>query len=150
MVLIGSGEDADFFRKLCHELNLEDRTEILCSEPEEAIAARFASLDVLVLPSRTTEGWKEQLGRVLIEAMAMGVPAIGSSSGAIPEVLGREDLVFDEDNLDRLVNILNRIQTDASWRRDIVDYGHHRARDRFTWDQFALGLRNFYHHLGLL
>jgi len=40
----------------------------------------------------------EQFGHVLIEAMAMGIPVIGSDSGAIPEVIGREDLLFPEDD----------------------------------------------------
>src|SRR5262249_1025710 len=48
----------------------------------------LAAMDVLVLPSRTTDTWAEQFGHVLIEAMAAGVPVVGSSSGAIPEVVG--------------------------------------------------------------
>jgi len=48
------------------------------------------SLDVLVLPSRSRSFWKEQFGRVLIEAMACGVPVIGSSSGEIPNVIGMQ------------------------------------------------------------
>lgn len=46
--------------------------------------AFFASIDVLVLPSRTTATWKEQFGRVLVEAMACQTPVIGSDSGEIP------------------------------------------------------------------
>ena len=41
----------------------------------------YAALDALVLPSRTVSNWKEQFGRVLIEAMACGVPVIGAHSG---------------------------------------------------------------------
>ena len=44
----------------------------------------LACMDALVLPSRTTASWAEQFGHVLIEAMAAGVPVVGSSSGAIP------------------------------------------------------------------
>jgi len=38
-------------------------------------------MDLLVLPSRASSYWKEQLGRVLVEAMACEVPVIGSDSG---------------------------------------------------------------------
>ena len=48
-------------------------------------AGVFEQLDLLVLPSRSTYTWAEQLGRVLLEAMASGVPVVGSSSGSIPE-----------------------------------------------------------------
>src|SRR5262249_12965257 len=58
----------------------------------------LACIDVLVLPSRTTPTWAEQFGHVLIEAMAAGVPVIGSSSGAIPEVIGEAGLLFPEND----------------------------------------------------
>jgi glycosyltransferase involved in cell wall biosynthesis len=44
----------------------------------------YAQLDVLVLPSRTTPTWKEQFGRVIVEALSCGVPVVGSDSGEIP------------------------------------------------------------------
>ena len=46
------------------------------------------AFDLLALPSRTTPGWKEQFGRVIIEAMACGVPVLGSDSGHIPDLIG--------------------------------------------------------------
>ena len=49
-----------------------------------------------MLPSLTRPNWKEQFGRVLIEAMASGVPVIGSDSGAIPDVIGQAGLIFPE------------------------------------------------------
>src|SRR5262249_36913870 len=44
-------------------------------------------MDVLALPSLTAPHWKEQYGRIIAEAMACGVPVVGSDSGAIPEVI---------------------------------------------------------------
>lgn len=52
-----------------------------------AMAEAYASMDVLVLPSRTTETWTEQFGRVLVEALWCGVPVVGSDSGEIPWVI---------------------------------------------------------------
>jgi glycosyltransferase involved in cell wall biosynthesis len=48
----------------------------------------YQKIDILVLPSHTKKFWKEQFGRVLVEATASGTPVVGSSSGAIPEVIG--------------------------------------------------------------
>ena len=62
------------------------------------MARYLARMSVLVLPSLTTARWKEQFGRVLIEAMALGVPVIGSDSGEIPWVIGDAGLVFPEGN----------------------------------------------------
>lgn len=47
----------------------------------------YHEIDILVLPSHTKTFWKEQFGRVLVESTASGTPVIGSSSGAIPEVI---------------------------------------------------------------
>src|SRR5262249_28222999 len=54
----------------------------------------LAALDALGLPSRPTTTWAEQFGHVLIEAMAAGVPVVGSSSGAIPEVVGDAGVII--------------------------------------------------------
>ena len=53
-----------------------------------AMAGGYAQLDVLVLPSHTTPTWKEQFGRVIIEALWCGVPVVGSDSGEIPWLIG--------------------------------------------------------------
>ena len=64
------------------------------------------ALDTLVLPSRTTPRWKEQFGRVIIEAQACERPVVGSASGAIPEVIGEAGLVFPERDAKALAGAL--------------------------------------------
>ena len=44
-------------------------------------------MDVMCAPSQTTPKWREQFGRMLIEAFASGVPVVGSDSGEIPFVI---------------------------------------------------------------
>jgi glycosyltransferase involved in cell wall biosynthesis len=93
--------------------------------------------DALVLPSRRAAAWKEQFGHVLIEAMAMGIPAVGSDSGAIPEVIGRPALVFAEDDARGLERILERLARDKDWRRAAAAYGEARVRAHYTHDRIA-------------
>jgi glycosyltransferase involved in cell wall biosynthesis len=47
----------------------------------------YAEMDVLAVPSRTTETWAEQFGRVLVEAMLCGRPVVGYDSGEIGWVI---------------------------------------------------------------
>ena len=54
----------------------------------------YEEIDLFVLPSLTRPFWKEQFGRVIIESVASGVPVVGSSSGAIPEVLSSLELPY--------------------------------------------------------
>ena len=73
----------------------------------------YAQLDVLVLPSRTTPRWKEQFGRVILEALWCGVPVVGSTSGEIPWLIERTGggLTFPEGDLGALADRLSRIRS---------------------------------------
>lgn len=66
----------------------------------------YSKVDIVVLPSLTKEFWKEQFGRVIVEAIASGRLILGSDSGAIPEVMGELglDFIFQENNTQSLVN----------------------------------------------
>ena len=83
----GGGQE-DALRELARELGVADRVEFVGRLPSTQMPDFYRRLDVLALPSRTTPTWKEQFGRVLIEAMACGVPVVGSDSGEIPHVIG--------------------------------------------------------------
>ena len=97
----------------------------------------IASLDVLVLPSRSRSNWKEQFGRVLVDAMACGVPVIGSTCGEIPNVIGDAGLIFPEGDAAALRDRLRALQNDRSLRRDLAQRGRQRVLDRFTQEQIA-------------
>ncbi len=89
------------------------------------------SLDALVLPSRTTPRWKEQFGRVLAEAMACGLPCLGSDSGAIPQVMGKGGLVFKEGDAGDLARQAWRLK-DAGLRQGLGRAGRARVLREYT------------------
>jgi glycosyltransferase involved in cell wall biosynthesis len=66
--------------------------------PATALPEFFNTIDVLVVPSRTEKHWKEQFGRVIVEAWACGATVIGSNSGEIPVLLAQPELIFEERN----------------------------------------------------
>lgn len=105
------------------------------------------ALDVLVLPSRTTARWKEQFGRVLTEAMAVGVPVVGSSSGEIPSVIGDAGMVFPEGDKAALGKILSDLVHDPAGREDLARRGHERVRDRFTQEAVARATAECYRRI---
>lgn len=76
----------------------------------------YHRINIFVLPSETRQFWKEQFGRVLVEAVASGTPVIGSNSGAIPEVLGslQLDYIFEEKNSSDLAKVLKKLISDTS------------------------------------
>jgi glycosyltransferase involved in cell wall biosynthesis len=95
------------------------------------------TLDVLVLPSLTTVDWREQFGHVLIEAMASGVPVVGSDSGAIPEVIGEAGRVVPEGNPEALRSTLAQLQAHPAMCADLARRGRERVLACFTHERIA-------------
>jgi glycosyltransferase involved in cell wall biosynthesis len=91
----------------------------------EEMASAYAALDVLVLPSRTTATWKEQFGRVIVEALWCGVPVVGSDSGEIPWLIGLTGggLVFPEGDPAALAERLERLRADPALRARLAGDG---------------------------
>ncbi|MBE7560957.1 glycosyltransferase [bacterium] len=145
--LFGAGEDETMLKSKASQLGLGERARFHPPAPPEDVPAVLRRLDALVLPSRTTHNWSEQLGRVLIEAMAAGVPVIAADSGAIPEVLDDAGLLYPEGQAQQLRARLALIQRDEPARRHLVELGRRRAAARFTWPRFAADLSAFWRDL---
>ena len=105
--------------------------------PSVEMPSLYHQVDALVLPSLTRPNWKEQFGRVLVEAMASGVVVIGSDSGAIPDVIGDAGLVTPEGDVTALANAISRVRDDASLRAELASKGRARVLAHFTHDQVA-------------
>jgi glycosyltransferase involved in cell wall biosynthesis len=74
------------------------------------------------LPSETRPNWKEQFGRVIIEAIACGTPVVGSDSGEIPYLLQATGggLTFPEGQPDALGEKLKQLIINSSLRSQLV------------------------------
>jgi glycosyltransferase involved in cell wall biosynthesis len=105
--------------------------------PHAEVPAYLAAMNVLVLSSRTTPKWKEQFGHVLIEAMASGVPVIGSDSGAIPEVIAYAGLIFPEGDVAALREAIIRLRDDATLRAELGARGRARVLAHYTHARIA-------------
>lgn len=135
--LVGAGVEETRLRTLAAELDVESHIHWLGKRPSVAMPDFYRSLDTLVLPSRTMPNWKEQFGRVLVEAMACETPVIGSDSGEIPHVIADAGLIFPEDDIDALSTHLRSLQTDAGLRQELRRRGRQRALAHFTQAQVA-------------
>lgn len=109
--IIGTGTHAEALQIHAAHTGVTTRIEWHAPVASHTMPLVMQGLDVLVLPSRTTANWKEQFGRVLVEAMACGVPVVGSDSGEIPHVIGDGGIVYAEG--DRLALAHSIIQLSA-------------------------------------
>jgi glycosyltransferase involved in cell wall biosynthesis len=134
ITICGSGSEKEHLLTIVNDYNLDSQTNWIGRVEYRDVPQVIEQFDVLVLPSRTMpgKGWSEQFGHVLIEAMAMGVPVFGSSSGAIPEVIGRSDLIFQEDNSIELNKLFAKLMTNLHWRKEVSEYCLSRVNENFT------------------
>jgi glycosyltransferase involved in cell wall biosynthesis len=112
LTLVGDGSARQELADQVRANGLQQRVEFVKSQSPDKVASFMHSWDVLVLMSETTATWKEQFGRVIIEAQACGTPVIGSSSGSIPVVVGEGGWVVPERSAKSLANLLDRLAED--------------------------------------
>lgn len=130
--LIGDGVQRSAISERARQLGVSARLELGAGGWTSDVPSALRRLDALVLPSHTTRTWKEQFGRVLVEAMSCGVPVIGSSSGEIPHVIGDAGLVYPEGDVPALAAALRRLVDDPVLRADLSRRGRARVLERYT------------------
>jgi glycosyltransferase involved in cell wall biosynthesis len=134
--IIGSGPQQEPLAAQAKRLRVAERV-TFATLPSVRMPGYYQGLDALVVPSLTRRNWKEQFGRVIVEAMACGVPVIGSSSGAIPDVIGDAGLIVPEGDVRALADGLRRLMHDADLRRQMAEQGRQRVLARYTQAQIA-------------
>ncbi len=106
LVLVGGGPLEAKLKQRIQELSLHNRVKLVPPKSRTELASLYVSFDLLVLPSRTDYFWKEQYGRVLVEAMACGIPVVGSRSGSIPVVIDDASRCFTEGDIEQMAKTI--------------------------------------------
>lgn len=130
--IIGDGPERAALLQRADDLGVGTRVDLRPLLPSAAVPGALLALSALALPSRTTPGWKEQFGRVLVEAMSCGVPVIGSSSGEIPHVVADAGLIVAEGDVLAWGAAITRLAHDARLCADLRVRGRQRALDHYT------------------
>ena len=114
-----------------------DRVRILTDVTHESVPDYINAMDMLVAPSQTLPNWREQQGRMLIEAMACNVPVIASDSGEIPNVVGDAGIIVGEGDLDGWVKAIQTLIDSPSLRKQLIQAGRERVESQFSWSVIA-------------
>ena len=125
----------------------DGRVRIATGVAHDAVPQYLNAMDILAAPSQTTPKWKEQLGRMLIEAMACGVAVVGSDSGEIPHVLGDTGEVVAEADTAAWTLAIGRLVENSKRRSERAAAGLARAHAVFAWPVIARQHWNFFEEL---
>ncbi len=147
LLLVGDGPLRPQLEQQAQQLGIAARVQFAGAVPSTAVPAVLHKLDVLVLPSRTTPNWKEQFGRILVEAMSCGVVVVGSDSGEIPNVIGAAGLIYPEGNIPALGNALRLLAQDERLRAALAQRGRERVLKHYTQAALARQYAQVYREL---
>jgi glycosyltransferase involved in cell wall biosynthesis len=124
LALVGDGRYRPELEERARSQGLGDRVVFRGQLPSgDAVRAELDRADLFVLPSRT-----EGLPRAIIEAMARGLPCIGSSVGGIPELLEARDLV-PADNVEALASLIKTVVTDPQRMTQMAERNLSKAQE---------------------
>jgi glycosyltransferase involved in cell wall biosynthesis len=132
LLILGDGPYGAFLRNKVVELGLTQRVKFVPFVPSAQVPQYLRAVDGLCLPSLTRPNWKEQFGRVLVEAMAAEAVVLGSSSGEIPNVIGDSGLIHDEGNVAALSGHMDLLAQNADLVHNLRRKAANRVRANYT------------------
>lgn len=140
LVVVGDGPWRHRVERLASEQLSADRVHLQGFVEHDEVPAVLASLDLLVLPSAY-----EELGSVLVEAMAAGVTVVASRVGGIPEVVleGETGLLVPPGDVHALADALERLVADPELRARLGAAARQRAT-AYSWPSLSRRLLALY------
>ncbi len=125
-------EDRVNLQALAKRVQLEAGALVLTDfVPDDDLVSLYNDATLFTFPSLY-----EGFGLPVLEAMTCGTPVIGSNNSSIPEVIGREDALFDASSIDAITAKLAEVLDNENMRRDLAAYGLERAK-QFSWETTA-------------
>jgi glycosyltransferase involved in cell wall biosynthesis len=131
LVIVGDGPERAALQQLTRDLGIADRTELTGSLDAHRAQERMAQASVMALPSV-----RESLGAVYLEAMSLGVPALGTRGEGIEEHIdhGVDGILVPPGDDDALLAELKALAADPDRARRIGEAGRRRfLSGPFSW-----------------
>lgn len=136
----GDGDLVDELKQLALRLGVSDKVEFPGLLSAEELYSLLKAADVMILPTLT-----EGLPRVLIEAMATGLPCVATPVGGIPELLDKESM-FEPEDVSGFTERIARLLTDAELYKQESSRNFERSKD-YEDDKLQEKRNNFYRRL---
>lgn len=137
--LYGHGSEYENIKERSKLLpNVEVNKSLRINEVKEILLS--AELNLLL--SYETKKWKEQFGRIIVEAMDAGTPTIGYNSGEIPHVVGETGFICDQGRTDLVISYIVEFFTKLDMREEKQKMCIYTIKD-YYWSNIAHDFANF-------
>jgi len=142
LVIVGEGSLMESLKDLVTQLELSDA--VIFTGFLEDVPQILATFDVAVLPS-----YFEGMGRVLLEAMAMEKPVVGTAVGGIPDLIeqGMNGYLVSPGSEKELAAAVLKILDDKSLALKMGQAGRRKMTDRFSAESMVRSIENVYSEL---
>jgi glycogen synthase len=131
----GSPDYLEYLKLLTARFDVDDRVSFLGKLDSGEVFRRYQNYDILLFTSR----WQEPFGRVIIEAMAQGLPVIATQVGGVPEIINDKEngLLVPSDNPESLANAIQLLLFSQGLAARISQNAFRTIVERFTIEKVA-------------
>ncbi len=130
-LIAGEGEDGEKLKVLVEQKGLRERVAFLGKKTHDELPGILQSADIFVRASLS-----EGLGNSFLEAMAAGLPIIGTPVGGIPDFLsdGETGVFCQPRNPESIAIAVKRIQQEPGLRERLIETGQALVKDEYDWE----------------
>ncbi|MFB5194548.1 N-acetyl-alpha-D-glucosaminyl L-malate synthase BshA [Neobacillus sp. KR4-4] len=142
LLLVGDGPEMTIVCKLVRELGLEDQ--VIFLGKQESLEELYSISDLMLLLSE-----KESFGLVALEAMACGVPCIGTNVGGVPEVInhGVNGFICEVGDIEDISSRALAVLNDAKLHQQFSQQSIYTAKTKFKADQIVEQYEQIYFNI---
>ena len=139
LMLIGDGPDRSIAEHLAREHNIQDRIHFVGKQ--DNVNELLPLADLMLMPSEM-----ESFGLAALEAMACGVPTIGTRVGGVPELIddGRNGLLFEVGDIEAMSTAAIALLSDEARLEAMAKAGRKTAQDNFCTSRVIPLYENYY------
>jgi glycosyltransferase involved in cell wall biosynthesis len=138
--IIGSGPQREVLRDQAKRLGLADRVRLPGAQAHDAVCAAYQRASVFVLPSViASNGDRDGIPNVLLEAMASGVPVVSTPVSGIPELIesGLDGLLVPPNNPEALAEAIEKLLASHELRNSLARAARAKIESSFSLNASA-------------
>lgn len=144
LLILGEGEERKKIESLIKKYKLERYVFLLGFIPQDGIYDYLYASDIFIRPSLS-----EGLGNSFLEAMAAGLPVIGTPVGGIPDFLkdGVTGLFCKPKDPLSIADSIYKLLSDSALKQKIAQNGQNLVFENYNWDSVSEEMRGIFKQL---